>query len=426
MTSDGKIENQEDIYNFIYYEQWTIILNILYQEKEKIKNDALLSFATKTFEAEFLKKVSSYEINNKNIAENLDTLYLLHHGKFYQLSDENYKFLIVEIVKRKSINDAINYAKEFPEDEICKKVIEEFEQKNNKQEENKTKQKSKLPLNWIETYNRIFELINNPANTATYFSGPRFIDTVRQFEPYFSDYTQYINQRNIEGKSTSRKIFYYDILIGLEEKTRINVVNRILEILNPFETEKVTQIKNLIEGSEIKKSKVELHKNIETEKKPIVFISYSWDNDEHKKWVLDLANKLCADGIDVILDRYYLKPGVNLPHFVEKNISSADRIIIIFTKNYKLKADKRTGGVGYEYSIMNVDLYKNQTSNEKIIPILREGTTEESIPTFMQQFIHIDTRNDENFENSYIDLLREIHNEPEIKKPEIGNKPKFG
>ena len=144
-----------------------------------------------------------------------------------------------------------------------------------------------------------------------------------------------------------------------------------------------------------------------------------------KKWVLNLADKLCGDGINVILDRYYLKPGTNLQHFVEHNLDKADRIIIVFTQNYKLKADKRTGGVGYEYSIMNVELYKNQTSNEKIIPILRHGSTEESIPTFMQQFIHIDIRNDDKFENSYKDLIREIYNEPEIQRPSIGPKPSF-
>lgn len=72
-----------------------------------------------------------------------------------------------------------------------------------------------------------------------------------------------------------------------------------------------------------------------------------------------------------------------------------------------------------------MDLYKNQTSNEKIIPILRDGSTEESIPTFMQQFIHIDARNNENFINSYNDLVREIYNEPQIKKPKIGDKPNF-
>lgn len=40
----------------------------------------------------------------------------------------------------------------------------------------------------------------------------------------------------------------------------------------------------------------------------------------------------------------------------------------------------------------------------------------ESIPTFIQQFIHIDVKNDGNFKNSYNDLIRAIYNEPEIKK----------
>lgn len=38
---------------------------------------------------------------------------------------------------------------------------------------------------------------------------------------------------------------------------------------------------------------------------PKVFISYSWDtengDDEHKKWVRDLATKLRSHGVDVIL-----------------------------------------------------------------------------------------------------------------------------
>jgi len=74
---------------------------------------------------------------------------------------------------------------------------------------------------------------------------------------------------------------------------------------------------------------------------------------------------------------------------------------------------------------MNADLYNNQTENEKIIPVLRAGTKEESIPNFMQQFIHIDISNDEKFENSYLDLIREIFNEPAIQKPNVGKKPVF-
>ncbi|MTG99103.1 TIR domain-containing protein [Myroides sp. BIT-d1] len=415
--------NQEDLYQLLYNEQWTEILNLLYKEKQHIKNDVLLSFASKTFEAEFLNKVKNYDNSRIDITNNLSKLYLLHHGNFHQLTDENYKTLILEIVKRKPLEEAYQYAITFPDEDICKKIISDFNFLIIKKEGYKLRQPNKTPQNWIEIYNRLFEVINNQSDTATYFSGPRFIDTIRQYEPFFPDYPQFINQRNFEGKSTSRKIFYYDILLGLREDIRVKVITRILEIVKPFEKEKVIAIENIIDNK-IPEVKIEKISSIYNNK-PNVFISYSWDNKEHKNWVLNLANKLCSDGINVILDRYYLKPGKNLTHFVEENLSQVDRVIVIFTKNYKLKADKRTGGVGYEYSIMNVELYNNQTSNEKIIPILREGTKEESIPTFMQQFIHIDTRNDENFENSYIDLIREIYNEPEIKKPKIGEKPIF-
>ncbi len=44
---------------------------------------------------------------------------------------------------------------------------------------------------------------------------------------------------------------------------------------------------------------------------PKVFISYSWDtengDDEHKKWVRDLATKLRSHGVDVILDQFDLR-----------------------------------------------------------------------------------------------------------------------
>lgn len=414
--------NQESLYQLLYKESWKEILDILYKEKENIKNDTLLTFASKTFEDEFFKKVQEYDIHREEIIEYLQTMYILHHGKFYTLSEENHKKLVLEIIKRKPLQEAYPYAIKFPEEEICKSVISKFEIEKIKEEGFKLKKADKLPSNWIEIYNRLFEIINQP-DTATYFSGPRFIDTVRKYEHYFPTYSQFIEQRNNEGKSTSRKIFYYDILLGLSENSRNKVIKRILEIVKPFESNKVQQIENIIEGEVINKPTSIEQK--EENKNPTIFISYSWDNEEHKKWVLDLADKLCTDGINVILDRYYLTPGKNLPHFVEDNLSKANRIIIIFTPNYKLKADKRTGGVGYEYSIMNVELYANQTSNEKIIPLLRSGSTEESIPTFMRQFIHIDARNNENFLNSYNDLVREIYNEPEIKKPELGTKPIF-
>jgi hypothetical protein len=418
--------DQENLYQLIFKEQWIDILNLLYSHKKEISNDLLLQKAATVFEQEFFQKVTDYPIQRKEIEDVLDTLFLLDHGKFHLLTTDNYRTLILEVIKRKPLNEAVNYAKHLPNEEICKITINKFEELKTKEGGFKLIPLENIHMNWIEIYNRLFELINIQGDTATYYSGPRFINTVREFEPYFPDYHQFIEQRNREGKSTSRKIFYYDILLGLKVEIRLKVVIRILEILKPFQPMNVEKIEELL-GKKITKKKYVTPSTLKKElsQNPIVFISYSWDDEPHKEWVLNLANKLCSDGIDVILDRFHLTPGKNLPHFVEQSIERAERIIIIFTQNYKLKADKRTGGVGYEYSILNADLYSNQTDNEEVIPILRAGNKEESIPAFMQQFIHIDARNDDNFENSYIDLLREIYNEPVIQKPKLGPKPKL-
>lgn len=424
-AKEKKSINQEDLYKLVISDDWTTILRLLYSHKSDISEDVMLQYAAAIFEEEFFKKIKDYPLERTDIRDNLDTLYLLNHGRFYTIKPDNYKTLIIELVKRKPLGEAVNYAKEFPEESICKQAIEKFEKQY---PENNNIELSSVRISdtsWIEIYNRLFELINDQSDTATYFSGSRFINVIKEFNQYFPDYTQYIENRNMGGKSTTRKIYYYDILMELDENTRRRVIDRILTIVRPFKTQQVETIENILNGSRPQGNYLDAPKKSNESLKPAVFISYSWDSEDHKVWVKNLADRLCADGIDVILDRYYLKPGKNLPFFVESSISKAERIIIIFTPNYKLKADKRAGGVGYEYSIMNAGLYKNQTANEKIIPILRDGNMETSIPEFMQQFIHIDIRNNENYENSYNDLIREIYNEPAIQKPALGNKPIF-
>jgi hypothetical protein len=158
---------------------------------------------------------------------------------------------------------------------------------------------------------------------------------------------------------------------------------------------------------------------------PIVFISYSWDDENHKEWVLNLANKLRTNGIDVILDRYYLTPGKNLPVFVEESLRKSNRIITVLTPNYKTKAEKRIGGVGQEFSIINNDLVRNISKNERVIPILKRGDSETSTPEFLKQYIYIDFSDKADFGESFKSLLRELYKEPEIKIPELGNKPIF-
>jgi len=76
---------------------------------------------------------------------------------------------------------------------------------------------------------------------------------------------------------------------------------------------------------------------------PKVFISYSWDDEAHKKWVKDFAARLRSDGVDVALDRWSVNPGGQLPEFMERAVRENDYVIIVCTPNYKDKSDNRAG-----------------------------------------------------------------------------------
>lgn len=154
---------------------------------------------------------------------------------------------------------------------------------------------------------------------------------------------------------------------------------------------------------------------------PKAFISYSHDTQEHKKWVLELATRLRNNGIDAILDQFELQPGDDLPHFMENHLQTANKIIMVCTEKYVEKANKGQGGVGYEKMIITSNLMKSIDEN-KIIPIIRQNNTKE-VPTFLKTKLYIDFSRKDDFEFSYDNLVRTIHNSPLFKKPPIGNNP---
>ena len=53
-----------------------------------------------------------------------------------------------------------------------------------------------------------------------------------------------------------------------------------------------------------------------------VFISYSWDNEEHIKAVLSLSDRLRSDGIDCVLDQYELSPAEGWPRWMDRKIAN--------------------------------------------------------------------------------------------------------
>lgn len=287
--------------------------------------------------------------------------------------------------------------------------------------------------NWVREYNKLLVTINK---NESYFSGSTFISVIREFDPYFHDYGQYLEYRKNEGLSTSRKDYFYDIIMSFKEDVRLRIIARMFEYAKElktnyvapsmpnFDSDILSTLSSTVE--KVKVSETEAPTEVvpnETIENPTVFISYSWDDDEHKQWVLNLTTRLFDNGVQVVLDRYELKPGSNMFHFMEQSIPKADKVLIIFTPNYKKKAEGREGGVGFEYSILNAELYKQIADNKKYIPILRSGDFEESIPNFIQQFIAIDMSNDSHFESKLNDLLLAIYDKPLFEKPKLGKSP---
>ncbi len=153
-----------------------------------------------------------------------------------------------------------------------------------------------------------------------------------------------------------------------------------------------------------------------------VFISYSHDSLDHKKWVEILAQRLESDGLHVILDQWDLPSGGDLPRFMH-SMASADKVIAVCTPSYVSKADSGKGGVGYETMILTAQLMKN-VKLEKIIPIVRVPVENgDSVPLFLTSKLYVDFRNDPSFEQSYADLRLDIYDQRAKQRPVRGKNP---
>ena len=143
-------------------------------------------------------------------------------------------------------------------------------------------------------------------------------------------------------------------------------------------------------------------------KHPYIFVSYSWDSDDHKEKVKNFVQNLRLDNINVTYDGD-LQFGERLPHYMEESIRNSDIVLFICTPNYKYRADNRISGVGAENQIITGELY--ETCNEKkFIPILFSGTWEASLPTWAKGKLGADLSTHEFYDTNYQKLVQHLKN----------------
>jgi hypothetical protein len=157
-----------------------------------------------------------------------------------------------------------------------------------------------------------------------------------------------------------------------------------------------------------------------TNKPSKVFVSYSYDSDEHKKWVEELAKRLRSDGVDVMLDRWQFQLGKPSGLEMNRAIAEPDRVLCICTDEYVRRVDAGEGGAGYEGFLITAELTKD-AGTDKFIPVIRNVKGKQKTPSCLDGRIRIDLSDGAGYEDEYETLLRHLHGAVEI--PPIGENP---
>lgn len=156
-------------------------------------------------------------------------------------------------------------------------------------------------------------------------------------------------------------------------------------------------------------------------KAPKVFVSYSWDDEEHRGWVHHFATRLREDGVDVELDQWAVHLGDPLPEFMERAVRDNDFVLVICTPKYKERSDDRVGGVGYEGDIMTAQVYATR-DHRKFIPVLRRGGWGSAFPSWLSGKAGVDFRPESYPEAQYKRLIDTLHGQTP-QPPPLGPGP---
>jgi len=158
---------------------------------------------------------------------------------------------------------------------------------------------------------------------------------------------------------------------------------------------------------------------------PTVFISYSHDSPAHKAWVVRLATDLRANGIDATLDQWDLAPGQDVAAYMQRGITTSDRVLLICSDQYVQKAERGSGGVGYERLVVTAELIQN-IDTKKFIPLVRNNSANTKVPRFLGPRLYVDFSQDQQYQAKLEELAREILGVPSAIKPPLGPNPFSG
>lgn len=158
---------------------------------------------------------------------------------------------------------------------------------------------------------------------------------------------------------------------------------------------------------------------MQTEREKI-FVSYSWDSQEHQEWIAHLVRRLRNEGYNATYDQYITSQNtINLNRMMVEHIKNDDYVIVVVTENYANKADEFTGGVGFETELLLSVI--NENRDNVIVVAKQPDINSKRVPFYLKGYHYIDFSNDD-FESSLDDLIYRLQKTPKYDIGEIGEK----
>ncbi len=156
---------------------------------------------------------------------------------------------------------------------------------------------------------------------------------------------------------------------------------------------------------------------------PKIFLSYSHDSPEHMDRVLDLCDRLRADGVDAWLDQYETAPAEGWPRWCARRVAEADFVLVVCTEVYerRFRGEEAPGeglGARWEGYVVVQELYDAGTLNAKYIPVLWSPAGAQHVPLFLRGTTRYDLRTTE----AYQSLYRHLTGQPKTPAPPLGGR----
>ena len=152
---------------------------------------------------------------------------------------------------------------------------------------------------------------------------------------------------------------------------------------------------------------------------PRVFISYSHDSEDHREAVLQLAQQLRGEGVDVHLDRFVTAPDAGWPRWMMAEVDAADFVLLVCTPTYRRRFEGQEAagkgkGATFEGLLAIQHLYDANTRNNKFIPVVFAGVAETDIPLVLRPYTRY------TLPGQFVGLYRHITGQPEVVAAALG------